>query len=127
MSDAAIGVVGTAMGALLGALLTYLQTRWTEKRQREREDRTRFHQERRQVYAMFMNRAYQLSVTEEDGTDGTRRRHVRSAGSADPPAYEQFIHAYFEARMLASEPVRDAAQELREAAEERSTDGAPLV
>lgn len=38
MSDAAIGVVGTVIGALVGALLTYLQTRWTEKRQRERED-----------------------------------------------------------------------------------------
>lgn len=67
-----------------------------------------------------MNRAYQLSLTEEAGADGARRRHVGSADPAAPPAYELFIHAYFETRMLASGPVRDAAQELREAAEELS-------
>lgn len=114
MSDATTNGVFALAGALLGGLLTFLQTAWSDRRQRRREDRTRFHRERREAYVRYLNAAQALALAEGGGEGPGRRR----SPAADPAAaYNEFTHAYFETRMLASEPVRDAAYRFRQAVE----------
>ena len=115
MSDAATNGIFALAGALLGGLLTFLQTAWSDGRQRRREDRTRFHRERREAYVRYMNAAQALALA-EGGGEGPARRRSPAADSA--AAYNEFTHAHFEVRLLATHPVRDAAHELRQATEE---------
>lgn len=86
------GIVGTLVGALIGAGVTL----WVQKNQREHEDRTRFHAERLKNYAEFTDACQKVmaAVTLGHGLGDTFGTLTRSFETV---------------RLIASAPVRDAA------------------
>lgn len=104
------GVVGTALGAISGALIGGWLNYRTEKRRWEREDKNRHHAERLRVYTEFYRTAGRIS-----------RKSWAELINEPPFDPEDVRESYSELRrmlgdlytqvtMVASEPVREAAK-----------------
>lgn len=96
LGTAAVGVIGT----LLGSALTIFYTRSADKRRQEYENRTRYNTERLQTYTEFVAAVERLlSPRDHEERDADTRR-------------DEFQSVYRRTRMLASPPVRLAAERL---------------
>lgn len=117
-------VIGGAIGGAVSLgtlLLTQRFTRQAEERRAAQESKTRFHQDRRRVYALLASKARKVGL-EERVSDADEDA---GATPQDPPqtaplvpgisVYDEFNDAYFEARMLSSARVGEAAAGLRRA------------
>jgi len=96
---AVAGIVGTLLGTIIGAIITWQIQRW----QFEHEDETRFHDRRLTVYAEFNDACDKVSSTVLSG--GVPAPHMATA-----------VRAYEMLRLVASRPVRDAAGPVQTAA-----------
>jgi len=106
--DAWVGVIGTLLGAIVGAGGTFLIERWRARR----EDRQRFTADRRMTYGRLLisldsaSRAIDLMLAEP--LDAERGDVLTSPASAA-------MDAFGEIELIGTEPVRSAAIRLREA------------
>src|SRR5437660_10505897 len=90
--DAIAGIVGTLLGTIVGAVITWQ----VQRRQFEHEDETRFHDRRLTVYAEFNDACDKVSSTVLSG--GAPGPHMATA-----------VRAYEMLRLVASRPVKVAA------------------
>src|SRR6267154_3165099 len=82
------GIVGTLLGAILGAAITWK----VQQRQFAHEDRTRFHDRRLAVYAEFNEACDRVTADAH-------------AGAADVHHLDQVLRSYQTLRLIASEQV----------------------
>ncbi len=106
MNDAYVG----AISALAGVVLTFVFTFVQHSIQRRHEDRTRYNPDRMKDYSTFLIRAWKVSRTSlAISTDDVWRQ-----------GWAELEASHFEAHLLATRPVQDAAWQLWDAAVDMS-------
>lgn len=103
------GVVGTALGAISGALISGWLNYRTEKRRWEREDRNRHYTERLRVYTEFYKAAEKRSHKSWSDLVDDLLRDPKDVPESHSQLRRALEDLYPQIAMIASEPVRDAA------------------
>jgi hypothetical protein len=110
--DAIVAVVGTLLGGVVGAGLTFIQ----QRAQRAHDDRVRFHQARLDAYDKFYGAAMNLMHAASNWLG----KSPREGALSDVIGKEQSeLHTVFpRVRLVGSEAVVDAATELQQLVED---------
>jgi hypothetical protein len=123
-----VPVVGTIGGVLVGAVVGGLVTWFVESRRWRREDRIRWHPDRRNAYSRFLTAAddysragtdLALAIGTIDPSTGSGIDEVNKAFEEVGRTYRALVPEEFEIELVAGREVREAAAHVVHLADER--------